>query len=217
MKPHATASIVLLYAFAVISANAQIPTSQYDNFRTGANLKETTLTPQNVNAKQFGRLGAFQVDGPVYAQPLFIPGVEIPGKGKHNVLFAATEHDSVYAFDAERPGEPPLWQVSVLDSKRNLTAVPAQDVQCPFIQPEVGITSTPVIDLKTGTLYVLARTMLDHAMSPNEYLQHLHALAITTAVEKFGGPMLIAASVPGKGSGCGKWTSDVQRPAGQSA
>ena len=200
MKPHAIAHIAFFYAFAIISGNAQISTSQYDNFRTGANLKETTLTPQNVNAKKFGKLGAFKVDGPVYAQPLFIPGVEIPGKGKHNVLFVATEHDSVYAFDAEWPGEPPLWQVSFLDSKRSLTAVPAQDVQCPFIQPELGITSTPVIDLKTGTLYLLARTMVGHIMARNEYFQQLHALAITTGVEKFGGPRIISASVPGKGA-----------------
>ena len=201
MKLLAIACIVLTYALNNVRAGGQIPTSQYDNFRTGANLKETTLTPQSVTSERFGRLGAFKVDGPVYAQPLFVPGVEIPGKGKHNVLFVATEQDSVFAFDAERPGESPLWQVSFLDPKRNLTTVPAQDVQCPFIQPEVGITSTPVIDLKTGTLYVLARTMIGHSMTRNEYFQHLHALAITTGVEKFGGPKLISASVPGQGAG----------------
>jgi hypothetical protein len=74
-------------------------------------------------------------------------------------------------------------------------------VQCPFIRPEVGITSTPVIDIKTGTLYVLARTAIRHAVGDNEYFQHLHALAITTGVEKFGGPKLITASVPGRGAG----------------
>ena len=119
----------------------------------------------------------------------------------HNVLYAVTEHDSVYAFDAERPGDPPLWQVSFLDRKRSLTTVPTRDTQCPFIQPEVGITATPVIDLKTGTLYVLARTMADPVFGDKPYFQHLHALAITTGVEKFGGPKLISASVPGKGDG----------------
>lgn len=183
------------------NAFAQITTSQYGNPRTGATLEEKTLTPENVNATQFGKLGAFRVDGAVYAQPLFMPSLEIPDKGRHNLLFVATEHDSVYAFDADRPNDPPLWQVSLVDKKGGATAVRARDVQCPFIQPEVGITSTPVIDVKTGTLYVLARTMIDHVLSDSEYFQHLHALAITTAVEKFGGPRLIAASVRGRGDG----------------
>jgi hypothetical protein len=135
---------------------AQVTTSQYDNFRTGATLNERTLNPQNVNARQFGKLGAFKVDGTVYAQPLFLPGVEVPGKGTHDVIYVATEHDSVYAFDADRPGDPPLWQVSFLDKTRDITVPSEDDVQCPFIRPEVGITSTPVIDLKSGTLYVLS-------------------------------------------------------------
>ncbi|PYT80958.1 MAG: pyrrolo-quinoline quinone [Acidobacteria bacterium] len=180
---------------------AQITTSQYDNLRTGATLNEKTLTPQKVNTQRFGKLGAFHVDGAVYAQPLFLPGVEIPGKRKHNVLFVATEHDSVYAFDAERPNDPPLWKVSLLDRKRDEETVPARDVQCPFIQPEVGITSTPVIDLQSGTLYVLARTMIGHFGGDNQYFQYLHALAITTGAEKFGGPKQIAASVRGRGDG----------------
>jgi hypothetical protein len=192
--------------FAIVGAPvvAQVTTSQYDNLRTGATLNEKVLTPQNVNARQFGKLGAFKVDGPVYAQPLFIPSVEIPGKGTHDVLFISTEHDSVYAFDATRPGDPPLWQVSLLDKARGSVPVSEDDAQCPFIRPEIGITSTPVIDLKTGTLYVLARSKIRHAVGSNEYFQHLHALAITTGVEKFGGPKLISASVPGKGGGATK-------------
>src|ERR1700722_12140583 len=191
----------VLFVFAVPSATArgQVTTSQYDNMRTGATLNEKTLTPQNVNVKQFGRLGAFKVDGAVYAQPLFVPAVEIPGKGKHDVLFVATEHDSVYAFDANRPSDPPLWYTSFLDSNHSVTTLSMRDVECPFIQPEVGITSTPVIDLSTGTLYVLARTKISHTIGNNEYFQHLHALAITTGAEKFGGPKLISASFPGKG------------------
>jgi hypothetical protein len=180
---------------------AQVTTSQYDNLRTGATLNERTLNPQNVNARQFGKLGAFKVDGPVYAQPLFLPGVEVPGRGTHDVIYVATEHDSVYAFDAYRPGDPPLWQVSFLDKARDITVPSEDDVQCPFIRPEVGITSTPVIDLKSGTLYVLSRTKNRHRTSADEFFQHLHALAITTGVEKFGGPKLITASVPGQGSG----------------
>ena len=197
-------------AIAVTSSVAQVTTSQYDNFRTGAVLTERILTPQNVNARQFGKLGAFKVDGAVYAQPLSQSSVEIPGKGKHDVLFVATEHDSVYAFDALRPDDPPLWHVSFLE--KNLEPVPARDVQCSFIQPEVGITSTPVIDLNTGTLYVLARTMLDPMFGTKTYFQHLHALAITTGVEKFGGPKLISASVAaGAGSAKGQLVFDPLR------
>src|ERR1019366_9360994 len=138
---------VLAAPFAI--AAGQVITSQYDNMRTGATLNEKTLTPQNVNTKQFGKLGAFKVDCAVYAQPLFVPAVQIPGKGKHDVLFVATEHDSVYAFDAERPNDAPLWHTSFLDSNRGVTTLSTRDVACPFIQPEVGITSTPVIDLNT--------------------------------------------------------------------
>src|SRR5579864_7695438 len=91
-----------------------VTTSQYDNARTGANLAETLLTPQNVNARQFGKLFTFRVDGDIYAQPLYLPSVEIPGKGLHNVLFIATEHDSVYAFDADGKTADPLWRINLL-------------------------------------------------------------------------------------------------------
>src|SRR5215469_16860557 len=201
MKSVSVACGVISMALGSSGGAAQVTTSQYDNLRTGAALSEKTLTPQNVNAQQFGKLGAFKVDGAVYAQPLFLPSVEIPGKGRHNVLFVATEQDSVYAFDADRPSDPPLWQVSLLDKERDEETVGAQDVQCPFIQPEVGITSTPVIDLQTGTLYVLARSMIGRWFKDNEYFQRLHALAITTGAEKFGGPVQITAAVRGKGDG----------------
>jgi hypothetical protein len=196
--------IPLLVVLSILPLAAQVTTSQYNNSRTAATLHEKILTPQNVNAQQFGKLGAFKVDGPVYAQPLFLPSVEIPGKGTHDVLYVATEHDSVYAFDANRPGDAPLWKVSFLDKSRGVTTLSDGVVDCPFIRPEVGITSTPVIDLKTGTLYVLARTMIEHKVGADEHFQHLHALAITSGVEKFGGPKLITASVPGKGAGASK-------------
>src|SRR5215472_15206596 len=201
MRPLRLLQLALATELALSTSLAQVTTSQYDNSRSGATLNEKTLTPRNVNARQFGRIGGFGVDGPVYAQPLFVPGVEIPGKGMHDVLYVATEHDSVYAFDASRPGDPPLWQVSFLDKAKGVIVPSEDDVQCPFIRPEVGITSTPVIDIKTGTLYVLARTKIRHAATADEYFQHLHALAITTGVEKFGGPKLIQASVSGRGSG----------------
>ncbi|HEY6370313.1 MAG TPA: pyrrolo-quinoline quinone [Candidatus Sulfotelmatobacter sp.] len=201
MKPLTICGVVVTFVLVTVAAAAQVTTSQYDNARTGATLTEKHLTPQNVNSKTFGRLGAFKVDGAVYAQPLFLPSVEVPGKGTHDVLFVATEHDSVYGFDATRPGDPPLWQASFLDKARGTVPVSEDDAQCPFIRPEIGITSTPVIDVKSGTLYVLARTKIRHTVGNDEYFQHLHALAITTGVEKFGGPQLIMASVPGKGRG----------------
>src|SRR2546421_307219 len=104
MKLLAICRVIFATALAVTTASGQITTSQYDNQRTGATLTETLLNPQNVNAKQFGKLGAFKVDGAVFAQPLLIPALEIPGKGKHNVIFIATEHDSVYALCLPLPG-----------------------------------------------------------------------------------------------------------------
>lgn len=196
---HLCPAILCLMLFAIAPGHAQMTTAQVDNARTGANLHETILTPSNVNSQQFGKLFAFKVDGDVYAQPLFVPGVEIPGKGRHDVLYVATEHDSVYAFDAYGDPSTPLWHVSLL--KDGDTTLTEDDVQCFFIRPEVGITSTPVIDLKTGTLYLLARTKRHHTLAANEFHQHLHALAITTGVEKFGGPVEIQASVAGRGAG----------------
>ena len=195
-------TMVVVIAGCARQAPAQaMITSQYDNSRTGANLHEATLTPANVNANQFGKLFSFKVDGAIYAQPLYVPRLEIPGKGVHDVVFVATEHDSVYAFDVEGPAAP-LWRVNFTNPAAGLSTVPGNDVQCPFIQPELGITSTPVIDLETGTLYVLARTREGGGVfSSNHYVQKLHALALTTGAEKFGGPAEIKASVPGRGAG----------------
>jgi hypothetical protein len=106
-----------------------VTTSQYDNARSGANQLETILTPRNVNVRHFGKIFTLKVDGDIYAQPLFLAGLEIPGKGRHDVLFIATEHDSVYAFDAyDRPAAP-LWRVNFL--RKAVTTVPEDDVECP--------------------------------------------------------------------------------------
>lgn len=195
---------MVLFLMSGLTTQAQITTSQVDNARTGANLNEATLTPRNVNSRQFGKLFTLKVDGDVYAQPLFLPGVDIPGKGRHDVLYVATEHDSVFAFDAYGNPSAPLWQMSLL--KPGETPVSERDTDCFFIAPEVGITSTPVIDTKTGTLYVLARTKNSHLLSTNEYHQQLHALAITNGVEKFGGPVEIQAGVRGTGDGANAGT-----------
>ena len=120
--------VPILLALVALPAFAQITTSQYDNQRTGADVNETILTPKNVNTFKFGKIGAFKVDGPVYAQPLYVPGLDVPGKGRHNVLYVATEHDSVYAFDADHPGDAPLWQVSFLDPQRSIEPVSGDEV-----------------------------------------------------------------------------------------
>jgi hypothetical protein len=172
----------------------QVTTSQYGNARTGANLREVTLNPRNVNARQFGRLFSVKVDGDIYAQPLYLPGLQIPGKGKHDVIFVATESDSVYALDANERGAP-LWQTSFLSAGDGIAAVPSQELRCPFINPVVGITSTPVIDAQTGTLYVLARTKKGKTKSDVHYFQSLHALDVATGMERPGSPVEIQASV----------------------
>ena len=172
----------------------QVLTTQYDNARSGATLTETALTPATVNVNRFGKVFRYRVDGDVYAQPLYVPHLEIAGKGTHDVVFVATEHDSVYAFDATGSPTEPLWHVNFLDSATGITTLSDRDAECPFISPEIGITPTPAIDQKTGTLYVLSRSKVGTgAFSKTSFAQHLHALAITTGVEKFGGPVQIQA------------------------
>ena len=147
-----------------IGVNAQVSVTTYRNnlARSGENLTETILTPANVNTAQFGKLFSRPVDGQLYAQPLYLPSVAIPGKGVHNIVFVATEHDSVYAFDADSitgPNESPLWQVSLANTAAGeATASVADVLNCPTIAPELGITGTPVIDPSTNTLYVVAMT-----------------------------------------------------------
>jgi uncharacterized protein (TIGR03437 family) len=176
-------------------AQISVLTYQYDPSRAGANLSETVLTPSNVNSSQFGKLFSNAVDGYVYGQPLYVAGVGVPGKGVHNVVYVVTEHDSVYAFDADGPG-PPLWHVSILDPASGVTSVPASDTGCDQIVPEIGITSTPVIDPKTGTLYTVAMTK-----ESGNYLQRLHALDIASGQERSGSPVVIQATYPGTGEG----------------
>src|ERR1700733_8797565 len=149
----------LLYVMVGIqsASHAQVLTAQYDNFRTGANLHETLLRPSNVNTYDFGKLFSRTVDGDVFAQPLYVPSLAIPG-GKRNVVFVATEHDSVYAFDVNGTPDAPLWKTSFVDPQHGITTLTEHDVFCPFITPEVGIPPTPVIDAASKTMYVLART-----------------------------------------------------------
>jgi hypothetical protein len=182
-------------ATVYVTAYSGTFTHHNDNSRTGQNLDEIVLTPSNVNAATFGKLFSFALDGLSMASPLYVAGVNIPGQGVHNVVYVATQHDSVYAFDADGVTATPLWQTSFLSS--GVSTVPASDTgECCDISPEIGITGTPVIDAATGTLYVVAKTKEGSA-----YRQRLHALDVATGTEKFGGPVLIQASVPGNGQG----------------
>jgi outer membrane protein assembly factor BamB len=139
-------------------AQVSVLTQHNDNSRTGANLNETSLNTSNVNVSTFGKLFSMPVDGFVFAQPLYMPGV-----GTHNVLFVATAHDSVYAFDADTGAQ--LWKKSLG------TPVPSSVINTPAIQVEVGIISTPVIDPSTNTLYVVPKTYENSVQ-----IYRLHAL-----------------------------------------
>ena len=189
-------SLRLAAAFFVIalgslpsSAQTSILTQHYDISRTGQNTAETILTTSNVNYATFGKLFWIPVQGYVYAQPLYVPGVVIPGNGTHNVLYVATEHDMLYAFDADSGVQ--LWQVSFLIN--GATTITPDDVGgTQDINPEMGITGTPTIDPTTNTLYVVVNTVEN-----TQIFYRLHAIDITTGVEKFGGPVLMGGSVPG--------------------
>jgi hypothetical protein len=193
-------------------ANVPVLSGHYDAPLSGANTQETTLTPANVNPSNFGNLFNYAVDGYTYAQPLYVPNLTIAG-GVHNVVFAATEHDSVYAFDGDGGGL--LWQRSFIDPANGVTTVPQPDVISGDIVPEIGITGTPVIS--GTTMYVVVKTKEVVGGVPH-YVQRLHALDITTGLDRaangvvtvgdttVGGPDggytdTTAISVPGTGVG----------------
>ena len=187
--------LLLLSLGALAPAQPIVATAQYDDQRTGANLRETVLTPRNVNQKRFGKLLHLAVDGDVYAQPLFVPRLAMAGKGVHNVVFIATEHDSVYAFDAAGQPAVPLWHASFVNGAAGVLPVGERDTHCPFIAPEIGITSTPAIDPAAAVIYVLARTAERGSDGEVRYYQRLHALDLASGTEKPGSPVVIRAAV----------------------
>ncbi|MFM0059094.1 pyrrolo-quinoline quinone [Paraburkholderia phytofirmans] len=161
--------------------------------RTGQMLAETTLTLANVNSASFGKVAFLAADGKVDGQPLFVTSLSIGGTA-HDVVYVVTEHDSVYAYDANSFAQ--LWKVSLIGSGE----VPSDDHGCQDITPEIGITSTPVIDRSRGTngvLYAVAMTK----DSGGGYHHRLHALDLATGAEVLGGPTEIAATYPGNGAG----------------
>ncbi len=190
-------------AVAAVTDLSGIYTYHNDAARDGANTQEYALTPANVNAASFGKLASCPVDGAIYGQPLWVANVSVRG-AKHNVVFVTTQHDTLFAFDAESNTCVTLWSISLIDAGHGGTSgevpVPSTSVGNGFgdIQPEIGVNGTPVIDASSGTLYVLSKS-IDSTLST--FYQRLHAIDITGGVERAGSPVLIAGSFPGTGSG----------------
>lgn len=189
-------------------------TYHYNSARDGVNAQEYLLTPQNVNQAKFGKLFSCQVDGAIYAEPLWMPSLTVNGS-VHNVVLVATQHDSLYAFDADSAPCQQLWHVNLIDTNHGGTAGEApifwQDVGNCFgdIQPEVGVTGTPVIDPATNTLYVVSKSEIQVAAptcpasttSGNSFFQRLHAINLANGSEMPNSPVNITASVAGIGDG----------------
>ena len=174
-----------------VPAGVNVTTYHNDNARDGLNASETILTPANVNSAKFGKLALLSVDGLVDAEPLYLSGLTVNGQ-THNVLYVVTEHDSVYAFDADSGMQ--LWKVSALESGETTS----DNHGCGQISPEIGITSTPVIDRAKGahgTIFVVAMSK----DASGAYHQRLHALDVTTGAETTGSPTEITGTYPGTG------------------
>jgi outer membrane protein assembly factor BamB len=186
----ATSNPATLLVSGTPTTSVDVTTYHNDVARTGQNLNEAVLTVANVNSATFGKLRSLPVDGKVDAQPLYLAQVAIGG-APHNVVYVATEHGSVYAFDADSGTQ--LWTVTTLGAGET-TSDPRG---CDQVSPEIGITATPVIDRTAGThgvIYVVAMSK-----TGTTYFQRLHALDVTTGAEMFGGPKAITATFPGSG------------------
>src|SRR5215472_1269992 len=173
-------SVVIAAVLAAAgSAQINVLTANYGNERSNANLQETLLTPARIAPGSFGKLGTLPVDGQVYAQPLYVSGLAIPGKGTHNVVYLMTEHNSVFAYDADAISPPSLlWHVNLGPSVPNTLFEDFYDVA-----PEIGILSTGVIDLQAGVVYLVAETL-----QGSQPRFDLHALDLGTGVERMRGP-----------------------------
>jgi hypothetical protein len=189
------AALLSLLVISPAYGQISVLTQHYDNARTGANTNETILTHANVNPDQFGKRYTQSIDGFQTAQPLYVPNVFIPAlNSTHNVVYVATMHDSVYAFDAENnqgSNASPLWHVNFLDPAHGITTVPVADEKCYVTAyTEFGIQGTPVIDVDRNAIYVLAMTKEN-----GSYVHKVHALNLGTGEELFGGPVTVTASV----------------------
>ncbi|MGA8706150.1 MAG: chitobiase/beta-hexosaminidase C-terminal domain-containing protein [Steroidobacteraceae bacterium] len=187
-RPRVAGAILGLLLTGAVQAQVSVTTFHNDNARTGQNTQETVLTPANVNSQQFGKLFSVTMDGQVYAQPLYVPGVSIGGS-THNVVYVVTENDSLYAIDGDS-GQV-LNQVSLIPAGGSAGSFPCSD-----LTPVVGITGTPVIDPPPGnTIYLITNVNIAGGIA-----QFLHALDITTLTEKFNGPVEIGGTVAGTGT-----------------
>ena len=187
-----SAAVCLLAAGSYCALAQNVLTYHNNNARTGLNAAETTLTLSNVSVSTFGKLFTLTVDGLVDAEPLYLSAEPIQGSGTHNLLIVATENDSVYAFDADTGS--PIWQITTLKSGE----MPSDDRGCSQVTPEIGITSTPVINRPAGSNGVIYVVAMSKDSSGN-YHQRLHALSATTGAEMYNGPVDIAAQYPGTG------------------
>jgi hypothetical protein len=189
------AAILTIGTAAAGGSNVDVVTYHYDAMRSGANTSESTLTPANVNSTKFGLLGSFSVDGKVDGQPLYLSNVSIPGVGAKNVLYVVTEHDTVWAFDADSVNgttTASLWKTSMLQAGETSS----DDRNCGQVTPEIGITSTPVIDRTRNAIYVVAVSKT----SSGTYVHRIHALNLSTGAELLGGPTTVTATYPGSGA-----------------
>src|SRR6266478_7688597 len=192
------AGLLVLSLTSFASAQVVFPTSHGNNARTGANTNEVLLTPGNIDKNNFGRLFSYPLDYQSLAQPLYVPNVNIPGKGIHNVVYVATMADSVYAFDAESNAgnASPLWKVNFTDPANGITTASGPFLPCATTEDrgpgftQEGIVSTPTIDTNTSTIYVVAKTL------ENGTVRHkLHALDLGRGQDKPGSPVTISATV----------------------
>lgn len=200
----------LLFAIPAI-AQIKVLTSQYNNMRTGVNPQETILTPSNVVYTQFGKLFTHSVDGAIVGQALYLPGVSIPGKGTHNVVYVATMNDTVYAFDADSnsgTNASPLWQTRVLVSGAAPVPISVQGGGGVTRWTQVGVVSTPVIDSSTNILYVIAKDYLNGVAT-----NRLHGLNVATGAEKFTPVAMAASFVSGGKTYVFNNLTQVNRPA----
>ena len=193
LRPVSFMTMSFLFAVAqfVSAQSTDVLTYHNDNARTGQNLNEQILSPANVRTNHFGKLWVLNVDGKVDAQPLYAAGVTIPTKGMHNVLFVATENDSVYAFDAD--GTNLFWHVSMLGANE----VPSDNRGCSQVTPIIGITATPVIDRQLGSHGTLFLVAMSKNTSGN-YFQRLHALDLATGADTMPAAT-VSAHYPGTG------------------
>jgi MYXO-CTERM domain-containing protein len=203
----------LAFAWAFTAGAIEpVLTQHNNNERTGAYLTETTLNVANVNSSSFGKLFSRAVDDQIYAQPLYVPGLAIPGKGTRNVVFVATVADSVYAFDADDPAaHDPLWQVNLLrpgEAPPNAADISAAcGINYRDFSGNMGIVGTPVIDPAAGILFVVARAK----DASGHFVQRLHALHLETGLDRPNSPAVISPSVPGTGDGGTTVTFDPLR------